>query len=58
MNNENEPPARIQQQECRGAKQAIKFAWPNSLVADENTPDVMLWFIKAYDYNQKRVLNV
>ena len=30
----------------------------NSLVADENTPDVMLWFIKAYDYNQKRVLNV
>ena len=28
MNNENEPPARMQQQDCHGAKQAIKFAWP------------------------------
>ena len=30
MNNENEPPARMQQQGCHGAKRAIKFAWPNA----------------------------
>ena len=30
----------------------------NSLVADENTPDVMVWLIKGYDYNQSRVLKV
>ena len=28
MNNENELPARMQWQDCHGAKQAIKFAWP------------------------------
>ena len=32
MNNENEPPARMQQQDCHGTKQAIKFAWPYSKV--------------------------
>ena len=30
----------------------------NSLVAVENTRDVMEWLIKAYDCNQSRVLNV
>ena len=30
----------------------------NSLVADENTRDVMVWLIKAYNYNHSRVLNV
>ena len=29
MNNENEPPASMQWQDCHSAKQAIKFAWPN-----------------------------
>ena len=28
MNNENELPPRMQLQDCHGAKQAIKFAWP------------------------------
>ena len=30
----------------------------NSLVADENTRDVIVWLIKTYDYNQSRVLSV
>ena len=30
----------------------------NNLVPDENTRDVMVWLIKAYDYNQNRVLSV
>ena len=30
----------------------------NCLVADENTRDVMIWLIKAYDCNQSRVLNI
>ena len=29
MNTENEPPTYMQQQDCYGTKQAIKFASPN-----------------------------
>ena len=40
---------------CRRAKLSSNA---NSLVAVENTQDVMVWLIKAYDYNQSQVLNV
>ncbi len=43
---------------CRFGTPAKLSSNANSLVAVENTRDVMVWLIKAYDYNQSRVLNV
>ena len=43
---------------CRSGTPAKVSSNANSLVADENTRDVIVWLIKAYDYNQSRVLNV
>ena len=43
---------------CRYGTPAKVSSNANSLVADVNTRDVMKWLIKAYDYNQRRVLNV
>ena len=43
---------------CRSGTPAKVSRNANSLAADENTRDVIVWLIKAYDYNQSRVLNV
>ena len=43
---------------CQSGTPAKVSSNANSLVADENTRDVIIWLIKAYDYNQSRVLNV
>ena len=43
---------------CRYGTAAKRSSNANSLVADENTRDVMVLLIKAYDYKQSRVLNV
>ena len=43
---------------CRSGTPAKLSGTANSLVADGNTRDVMVWLIKAYDYNQSRVLSV
>ena len=38
MNNKNELPAHMQQQDCHGAKQATKFAWPCLSIFDAVLP--------------------
>ena len=43
---------------CRSGTPVKLSSIANSLVADGNTRDLMVWLIKAYDYNQSRVLSV
>ena len=43
---------------CQCGTSAKLSSNANSLVTEENTRDVMVWLIKAYDCNQSRVLNV